>query len=754
MSNLSDLLPAGASGKKATFTASGTISTGNTVILNTDGTVSVVAAVAESSGTTTTFQSGTNNEWVSATYLGSNNKLLIAYRNGSNNDYGTAVIGTVSGTSISFGTPTVFYSAAIDNQTSCAYAPTSDRVCVTFKAITWGRSALLSISGTTLTLENDNDFYGANAGETSVCYHAANDRFVVAVRGAANSNYGYLYASTSNGSASLSWGGASNFNAGGSYALKVAYDPVEEVVVVFYRDNGNSNYGTARAATLSGTSFSYGTEAVFNSAATQSAGFLAASFDSDTNQFVVAFRNDGASNYPYAITCKATGTALSFGSSVQVAAHASTNYGAVYDTVNKKAVVVVEDASDRPTAFVCTVSGTSISVSSGFVITTATTGSGINGHMTAVYDESQSKVVVPQVNTSDSKRGVATVYQPPSSNALPAPKFVGIAQEDIANAASGEVVLVGGISENATSEVTTTNSTVYLQADGSLSTTVASIEAGLAFGDTTVTGYYLEGTVYDNVQYSHGNETNPAGLAFKSDGTKFYILGTTQDTVYQYSLSTAWDMSTASYDSVSFSVLAQATTVTGLCFSTDGTKFYVTDNGTNAVYQYTLSTAWDLSTASYASKSMSTQGTSPGDGFMHPSGTKFYTVDFSADVVQEYNLTTAFDISTGSYSQQFSVSSQETVPIAISFNSDGTEMYVAGQSQDTVFQYDLSTAYDISTASYASVSYDLSAQGINSPHGIAWKSDGTKMYIICNSTDKIYQYTTQVITTSKLLLNG
>jgi DNA-binding beta-propeller fold protein YncE len=151
---------------------------------------------------------------------------------------------------------------------------------------------------------------------------------------------------------------------------------------------------------------------------------------------------------------------------------------------------------------------------------------------------------------------------------------------------------------------------------------------------------------------------------------------------------------------------------------------------------------------------MSTQGTGPGDGFMHPSGTKFYTVDFSADVVQEYNLTTAFDISTGSYSQQFSVSSQETVPVALSFNSDGTEMYVAGQSQDTVFQYDLSTAYDISTASYSSISYDLSAQGITSPHGIAWKSDGTKMYIICNGTDKIYQYTTQKITTSKLLLNG
>lgn len=477
MSNLSDLLPAGASGKKATFTASGTISSGDTVILNSDGTVSVVAAVAESSGTTTTFQSGTNNEYVSATYLGSNNKLLIAYRQGSNSDYGTAVIGTVSGTSISFGTPTVFYSAAIDNQTSCAYSSAQDNVCVTFKASTYGRSALLSISGTTLTLVSNDTFYAANAGPTSVCYHAANDRFVVAI-------FSSLYASSDSSITSISWGGASTFNSGNTGSAVIKYDPVEEVVVVFYRDNGNNNYGTARAATLSGTSFSYGTEAVFNSAATSSSGFISASFDSDTNQFVAAFRHDGASIYPYAITCKASGTALSFGSSVQVAAHASTNSAAVYDTVNKKTVVVVENASDRPTAFNCTVSGTSISVSSGFVITTATTGSSASGYMTAVYDSDQAVVVVPQINNSDSKKGVATVYQPPSSNALPAPKFAGIAEAAISNTATGEIALVGGISEKLSS--LTIGSTYYLQSDGSLSTTTSPIVAGVAVSATSI----------------------------------------------------------------------------------------------------------------------------------------------------------------------------------------------------------------------------------------------------------------------------
>ena len=40
------------------------------------------------------------------------NKVVVVYRDHNNSFYGTAVVGEVSGTSISFGTPVVFESAA------------------------------------------------------------------------------------------------------------------------------------------------------------------------------------------------------------------------------------------------------------------------------------------------------------------------------------------------------------------------------------------------------------------------------------------------------------------------------------------------------------------------------------------------------------------------------------------------------------------------------------------------------------------
>ena len=109
-------------------------------------------------------------------------------------------------------------------------------------------------------------------------------------------------------------------------------------------------------------------------------------------------------------------------------------------------------------------------------------------------------------------------------------------------------------------------------------------------------------------------DTTPSGLAFSSDGTKAYVVGTASDTVYQYTLTTAWDISTGSYASKSMSVAAQETAPRGLAFSSDGTKAYVVGTGA-IIYRYTLSTAWDISTGSYLNifRSVSDQASSPTD---------------------------------------------------------------------------------------------------------------------------------------------
>ena len=89
-----------------TATASGALANGNKVIVNSDGTVSVVGETAgdPSAGTPVVYESG-NTSYSSVAYDANAQKIVIAYRDGGNSSYGTAVVGTVSGTSISFGHP-------------------------------------------------------------------------------------------------------------------------------------------------------------------------------------------------------------------------------------------------------------------------------------------------------------------------------------------------------------------------------------------------------------------------------------------------------------------------------------------------------------------------------------------------------------------------------------------------------------------------------------------------------------------------
>ena len=275
----------------------------------------------------------------------------------------------------------------------------------------------------------------------------------------------------------------------------------------------------------------------------------------------------------------------------------------------------------------------------------------------------------------------------------------------------------------------------------------------------------------------NAQETGPRGLFFKPDGTKMYVIGTTDDDVNEYDLSTAWDVTTASYLQ-NFSVNAQETGPQGLAFKPDGTKMYITGTTGDNVNEYDLSTAWDVTTASYLQNfSVSGQDISPQAISFIADGTKMYVLGSVGEDVNEYTLGTAWDISTASFVRVFSVSAQtatpqglfvrpagegfyvsgrtsdrvyqytmgqldvsskETNPNGISFKTDGTKMYIVGQSGDDVNEYSLSTPWDIATASYSKVFYIGSEE--STPEGIFFKPDGTKMYIVGSGTDAVYEY--------------
>jgi DNA-binding beta-propeller fold protein YncE len=168
-----------------------------------------------------------------------------------------------------------------------------------------------------------------------------------------------------------------------------------------------------------------------------------------------------------------------------------------------------------------------------------------------------------------------------------------------------------------------------------------------------------------------------------------YVIGNSGDDVNEYDLSTAWDVTTSSYLQ-NFSISAQETDPQGLFFKPDGTKMYVIGNSGDDVNEYDLSTAWDVSTASYLQNfSVTTQETNPQSLFFKPDGTKMYVLGNTGDDVNEYDLSTAWDVTTASYLQNFSVGIQETSPTGIFFKPDGTKMYVIGYSGKAVLSYDL-----------------------------------------------------------------
>jgi hypothetical protein len=233
-------------------------------------------------------------------------------------------------------------------------------------------------------------------------------------------------------------------------------------------------------------------------------------------------------------------------------------------------------------------------------------------------------------------------------------------------------------------------------------------------------------------------EATPFDIAFNTDGTKMFIVGDTSDNVTEYSLSTAFDLSTKSY-SQAFSVASQETNPYGLFFSPDGTKMFVVGQASDNVNEYTLSTGFDVSTASITNTfNVSSQESIPTGVTFNNSGTKMYIVGNTSSVYQ-YTLSTAFNVSTASYdSVSFSVSSEAPNARGIIFNSDGTEMLISSVNTDKIFKYSLSTGFDISTASYTSISLSVSQ---TDPWGMAFNADRSKLFLPNYANSTVYEYT-------------
>jgi hypothetical protein len=235
-----------------------------------------------------------------------------------------------------------------------------------------------------------------------------------------------------------------------------------------------------------------------------------------------------------------------------------------------------------------------------------------------------------------------------------------------------------------------------------------------------------------NINTGTSRDTDPRSVRFSSAGTTMFVLGNQNNKVYQYTLSTAWDVSTAAYSkefTIGTTEIALADVPSGLAFNADGTKMFILgDEVTNAVYQYTLTTAWDLGTvtlnAPTTGYTISFDATPTGIVF-GDSGNKMYVVGNTSDTIRQFNLSVAYDINSTVTLQGASISLNDGDVTGIDFSSDGKIIYVCGNTGDKVYAYTLPTAWDLS--SFAHNRIGLTAATYNS---IAFVDNDDKFYYI------------------------
>lgn len=475
MSNLTDLLPAGAGGKQVDFVASGTIGNGVTVALNSDGTVSTIASdgIPQEFGSAVVFETGTSGA-EAATYDSVNNKIVIAYGDYGDSGKGKAVVGTISGTSISFGSPVTFAST-YTTEVGIGFDVNAGAVVVVYRndsSSNYGTAVVGTVSGTSISFGTPSVFNSAGVYSNKTNYNATAQKMLIAFYDVPTDS-GRVCTGTVSGT-SISFGSIVEFFPYTTIWFDMAYDPTSGNTAIIY-ENDFSNRGEGKVISISGTSVSVGSNTNFLTSARPSN--LSVTYDATNGKIVAAYQNS-SNNYGTAIVGTVSGTSISFGTAVVFESATTESIATVYNSNSQKINIFYADVgnSNYGTAIVGTVSGTSISFGSPVVFETAQISYG-----TAAYDTLADKTAVAYRDHGNSLRGTSIVFQNEGSNFE---DFIGISDAAISDTASGSVTIKGGISTNVTG--LTPNATYYVQADGTLSTTASSVLAGKALSSTSI----------------------------------------------------------------------------------------------------------------------------------------------------------------------------------------------------------------------------------------------------------------------------
>ena len=477
------------------FVASGTIDNGATVVIKDDGTVGIVTLTTSNTpsvGDPTVFESD-RADYISAIYDSDNNKVIIAYKDYDNSQYGAAVVGTVSGTSISFGDPVVFEEDTV-GFVAATYDTTNDKVVIAYQkqSGSWhGYAVVGTVSGTGPSATISFGTPVVFGSSSSASYFAATfdpdeGKVVIAFQHSdSGANAGKAIVGTVSGtgpSATITFGTEVQFEAGATFSISAVYEPDNNKVVIAYQDSSVPD-GKAVVGTVSGTgpsaTISFGTPVVFKS--TNSYAISATYVGS--SKIGVAYFNQGGSGDGEVIVGTVTGTGITFGTGVQLNAGSTGEISATYDSANDKVVIAYHDyPSFYGTLSVGTVNEDTVSIGTTMVYESSSI-----SYNSVTYDSANEKVAIAYRASPSPYPGTAVVYSATTQTTnLTAENYIGISGEAISNGATGKINITGGINSGQTG--LTTAKKYYVGQTGILTTTAdtPSVVAGTSISDTEI----------------------------------------------------------------------------------------------------------------------------------------------------------------------------------------------------------------------------------------------------------------------------
>ena len=377
--------------------------------------VSEGITVTQALGTDVTFNTGATQGFAAA-FDSNTGKVVIAYTDGTDGQRGKARVGTVdpANNSISLGSAVTWQDSEVTgDQMSCVFDSNANKVVIFYTDTNnpstddrTGTAIVGTVSGTSISFGTKAAFESGNTQFITATFDSTNNKAVVFYRDADNSNYGTAAVGTVSGT-SISFGSPVVFNSANTPFLGCSFDSNAGKILVVYKDVGNSNYGNSIVGTVSGTSISFGSEVTFLSA---NGGHYATIFDSSANKHVVLYDNPSDNNYGYARVGTISGTSVSYGTAAKFETGQAEYMQGVFDSNAGKVAIIFKDGSNsnRPTFVSGTVSGTDISFDTPVVMKDV---EGLYQRPGIAYDSTNKRVVPVYLDATGSDLGVTQVIR-------------------------------------------------------------------------------------------------------------------------------------------------------------------------------------------------------------------------------------------------------------------------------------------------------------------------------------------------------